>query len=424
MASDMVVALGPAAVGGVTLFAASCYARPTFRYGLDRAPAGTHPLDETIRTTYLKLPQARQTAAVLGSRTGEGWGFNQGVNEHHVAVGVTGWRSRLPATDVGLTGTELVRLALERSHTALQAVDVLTDLISRHGQCAEPGGRPGNPADNIFLVADGQEAFVVEAAGQHWALHECRQVRAVTGVSLVRQDWRRLAPGLVDFAVRQNWWKGDGNKLDFACCLDPQADGHSAARRRWGRATLALEQQNGAIDAFFLRRMLPEQYEATAGLKTHRPPAALAGTFVTALAGGSQPAHAWVSFGVPRVALSFPVWLDGELPAALCRPCADGADVWQQTQQLLALTEAADDARAQLAEALERLQATFDQEAEALNAQAASLRQADATRFRTQAGELMHRHVQLFEAEWRRLQGLHEPAIKRARADEIVSYTY
>ena len=97
----------------------------------------------------------------------------------------------------GLLGPELVRLTLERSHSARHAVDVLTDLIGRHGQ-----GRGGDGGDHIFLIADPEEAFAVEAADQVWAAQEIGQLRAVSDVAVLCQDWYRLAPGLADRAFR------------------------------------------------------------------------------------------------------------------------------------------------------------------------------------------------------------------------------
>ena len=46
--------------------------------------------------------------------------------------------------------TDLVRLVLERCRSARQGVDLLTDMVTRHGQ-----GTPGDPPwDNAFLVID------------------------------------------------------------------------------------------------------------------------------------------------------------------------------------------------------------------------------------------------------------------------------
>ena len=75
---------------------------------------------------------------------------------------------------------------------ARRAVDLLTDLITRHGQ-----GTPGDPpCDNAFLIADPTEGFAVEAAGTHWVYQQLREVRALSTVSTVRGDWDRISRGL------------------------------------------------------------------------------------------------------------------------------------------------------------------------------------------------------------------------------------
>jgi hypothetical protein len=423
MASDLVVALGQATVNGCTLFAANHYGRAADRQRLQRFDGGPHPPDEFVRVAYVRLPQARQTYAVLGLQPDNGWGFTHGINENHVAVGVSGWHSRLPAVGGGLTGTDLARLALERGHTALTALDVLTDLITRHGQCPEAGTR--TPTDNLFLIADRQEAFVVEAAGRYWAVMECRQVRAVTDVALIRQDWQRLSPGLSTLTIDNGWWDGDGSKLDFAGCLDAGVPAHSAARRRWGRATLALEHQNGAIDAAFLRRMLFEHYETSCTARTHRPPADLVSSFTAAMGGADDPVLAWCAFGPPRGAVYFPIWLDGDLPAALHGASADGIDVWQQTHDLLMCLEDGDGEPSRLSESLERLQLIFEQDVEAFLPQARALkRQGDRARLALQATALMQKHVGLFAKEGRALFGGSEAATPPAteHAEEFVGY--
>ena len=94
----------------------------------------------------------------------------------------------------GLTGCDLVRLALERGPTARQALEALTSLIARHGQgsFAEADDNP----DSAILIADAHEAFLVEASGTGWVCQEVREVRAASDVCTVRQDWDAIAPGL------------------------------------------------------------------------------------------------------------------------------------------------------------------------------------------------------------------------------------
>src|SRR5207247_1491662 len=133
----------------------------------------------------------------------------------------------------------------ERAGSALQAVDVLTDLISRHGQGAE--GEEGK-SDNAFVIADGREAHVLEACGAHWALQTVNGVRAVSGACHLRRDWDRISRGLADVAIEHNWWPQDGSKLDFAGAVGQEGPDHAKALRHWGQTTLALEQHNGMLN--------------------------------------------------------------------------------------------------------------------------------------------------------------------------------
>jgi dipeptidase len=62
------------------------------------------------------------------------------------------------------------RLGLERSETAEEAVEVITDLLERYGQggpCSDTV--PDFTYHNSFLIADSKEAWVLETVGKVWA---------------------------------------------------------------------------------------------------------------------------------------------------------------------------------------------------------------------------------------------------------------
>lgn len=395
MASDMVVALGSSTVGGATVFGVNQHGAGRAKPVLRRV-AGRHcSPDETLKLGALSLPQTRQTCTVLGSQAPGAWGFGHGCNEHHVVVGCAGWQSRLERDGPGLLGPDLVRLALERSHSARHAVDVLTELIGRHGQGSQTPQDEDGTTDHLFLIADGSEALLLEAAGRFWALQECQEARAAADVALIRQDWRGLAPGLADHAIKQAWWPDDGSKLDFAGRLAAQRSAQPFALKRWGQATLLLEQQNGHLDVEGARRLLIEHFEDTIVKdrpNASQPAARLEASFVVPLSSDpSQVGVAWVGLGPNGNEIYFPVLLEGELPPLLERPVQTG---------LLARHPAwmpANESKHCRAE-LDRLQLRLDQETEACIIDLTSLkRQGNTDIVARQATAFMQAQAELLD---------------------------
>ena len=367
MRGDMVVALGRASVDGVTLFGHNILDPAAGPFALAHEPARTHAPGEAVRATFVELPQVRQTYAALGAHAPGAWGYVHGVNECGVALGCTRVRTRLRLDEAGLTGPDLVRLTLERSHSALQAVEVLTALVSRHGQGAFPGAPP-DVSDAAFLVADAREAFLVEASGRSWVWQEVREVRAVSDVCTVRQDWDAIAPGLSGQAIARGWWPEDGTKVDFAGALGEDAEHAGSALRRWGRATLSLEEQSGHIDPTFLRRLMGDHLDAFDGQDAPRGPRAAA-SLVAQLSAGTAPL-AWWSYGPPHRGVYFPLPLSCDLPPGLLE---SGAGVAHGLSARLTrlLTGGDRHHRARVRAALDGLQALYEGEAADFLAEAA-----------------------------------------------------
>jgi len=410
MGCDMVVALGSASVWGQSLFGmnvheASESAGLADSWRLRRIAGGCHALDEKVQLANLAIAQTKQTFAVAGVQAEHGWGLTQGVNEQRLAAGVARWTAKLAPAAAGLTGPELLRLVLERGRNVRQALEVLADLLTRHGLASR---------GNIFLFVDPHEAIVVEAAAHFWAAFECRQVRAVCDLAMIRQDWQRLAPGLAEHALGQQWWPDDGTKLDFAGSLQ-QAGPETWPLKRWGRATLMLEQQNGALDGFSLRGLLREHYAATAAA-SRTSSRLLSSTVVSLPAEQDALAPLWCCPGPLEHALYFPLFLEGDWPQAFadaealarnCRPIGDLLKKRSKAQEIH--------------ERLQELQARFDQDVVDFSGEAASLsRQGSRSQVQRLASVLMQNHLELFQEESRRLQEhKHRPHAKPEPVAEI-----
>ncbi|MGK2947977.1 MAG: hypothetical protein ACSLFP_05345 [Acidimicrobiales bacterium] len=177
---DLLCALPPA-TGGATLFAKNS----------DRPPGegqllewhGGRPLDATQRATYVDVPtRRRSTISCLGSRPSWGWGFEHGVNIAGVAVGNASIFTTLdprPFPDA-LTGMDIVRCAVEWSSDAIEAVEVIEELVATVGQGGSGHEGDRRPYWSSFLVADPRRAFVVETSGRSLAVEPVERTAALS----------------------------------------------------------------------------------------------------------------------------------------------------------------------------------------------------------------------------------------------------
>ncbi len=221
---------------------------------LDWQPRRHHPPGATVRCTWIEIPQAATTHAVLLSRPFWMWGAEIGANEHGVTIGNEAVFTRRRKARSGLTGMDLVRLALERAVSARAAAEVLVELLETHGQ----GGGCGHEKrdftyHNSFLIADPGSALVLETAGRHWAIEEVDGARSISNLLTLPHFARahgdplltRVAAGKIRQCRTQRLAAAAAGPGDLMAILRDHGAGREHPRYRWLNGTLSAPCMHG-----------------------------------------------------------------------------------------------------------------------------------------------------------------------------------
>jgi len=120
---DTIVALGSTTEEGFTLFGKNSDREPDEAQNILIVPHKKYNSNDIVKCNYLTIPQVSETARVLICQPFWMFGAEMGANEYGVVIGNEAIFTREKPDKIGLTGMDLVRLALERSQTAKQALD-------------------------------------------------------------------------------------------------------------------------------------------------------------------------------------------------------------------------------------------------------------------------------------------------------------
>lgn len=188
-------------------------------------PAGFHPpgamrdIFEWDTGKFLgRIPQARQTYQTTGN-----------MNEHQVAITETtfGGREELQDPEGIMDYGSLIWVALERSKTAREAIQVMTDLVAEHGYYS---------SGESFSVADPNEVWILEMIGKGpgnkgavWVAMRIPDgyIAAHANQARIRQfplkDPKNAlyARDVISFARDKGWFDGKDEEFSFADTYAP-----------------------------------------------------------------------------------------------------------------------------------------------------------------------------------------------------------
>ncbi|MGA9049227.1 MAG: peptidase U34 [Dehalococcoidia bacterium] len=244
---DTIVALGPATANGNTLFGKNSDREPDEVQNIVIQPRKRYKPGETVKCTYISVPQVEETARILLCQPFWMFGAEMGANEYGVMIGNEALFTKEKPDKIGLTGMDLLRLALERGRTAREALDIIIRLLETHGQGGNCGYRQKFYYMNSYLIADAQEAYVLEAVKSWWAWKKIKDIWSISNVISIGRDFDAVSPGLVQNAIRKRWCRNEST-FDFAQCYsDPLYTWAAAAKNRVGCSRTLLAQKKGAL---------------------------------------------------------------------------------------------------------------------------------------------------------------------------------
>jgi dipeptidase len=187
--------------------------------------AGTHP-PGTLRDVYEwdtgdylgQIPEAAETFNVVGN-----------MNEHQVSIGETTWggREELRDTTAIMDYGSLMFIALQRSRTAREAIDIMTGLVAKYGYYSE---------GESFSVADPEEVWIMDmigkGAGNRGAVWVARRIP--DGYICGHANYPRIrqfplndtknclyAPDVISFAREKGYFTGKDEDFSFAAAYYP-----------------------------------------------------------------------------------------------------------------------------------------------------------------------------------------------------------
>lgn len=329
---DTIVALGNSTADGNVLFAKNSDREPNEAHEVVIIPAANHAAGETVKCTYIEIPQVEHTYRVLLAKPFWIWGAEMGSNEFGVTIGNEAVFTRTPyGKEPGLIGMDFLRLTLERARNAEQAMKVIINLLEIYGQGGNCGFAHKLYYHNSFLICDTEDAWVLETSGKEWAAERVTDVRSISNAITIGKRWDLASENLVRNAVDKGWCKREAD-FDFAACYsEPIYTRFSDARRRQVCTTADLVNRKGSLTPLDMMRTLrSHQGDGKPGWMPGRGitgadvcmhagwgpvrGSQTAGSMVSVLSKDATPVHWVTGTAAPCTSLFKPVWLDAGVP--------------------------------------------------------------------------------------------------------------
>jgi secernin len=258
---DTLVALKNSTSDGSVIVAKNSDREPNEGHGLLFFPRQKHdPSKEKVKCTYLEIPQVEETCAVVLSAPHWMFGCEMGANEYGVAIGNEAVFTKEPERDTGLLGMDMMRIALERSKTATEALETVVSLLGTYGQGGICGFEDKKMRyHNSYLIADLSEAWALETADRFWIAEKVKDVRTISNCLTIGSHYDRIHPELISHAIKRGYCSSERD-FDFrkgltAGIFDKRTWGGKGLQRQ-AHTTRQLVEHKGSIDVPLMMEIL------------------------------------------------------------------------------------------------------------------------------------------------------------------------
>ncbi|MHA1698486.1 MAG: C69 family dipeptidase [Promethearchaeota archaeon] len=239
-----------------------------FAKNSDRDPNEAHEVkyfprrectEDMVKCTYMEVPQVDRTNAIFLLKPFWIWGCEMGANEHGVVMGNEAVFTKHKVPKKGLLGMDLMRLALERGDSARACMEIIIDLVERYGQGGQAGFDHEQYYNNSYLIADYNEAWVLETTGHLWVAEKVKAgIRTISNGLTIEDKWDRASKNLTS---NLNF------KKKFSDFLYTTGSKSKLRRHRTQQYLQAIKGQISILDLFTLLRM----HEPNGKRKTWKP---------------------------------------------------------------------------------------------------------------------------------------------------------
>jgi dipeptidase len=412
---DTLVALAPATADGSVILAKNSDRPADESQPLFQAPRLKHPRGSSLKCQYLEIPQAEETCAVIGSRPHWLWGFEHGVNDCGVAIGNEAVFTKETLPEKGLLGMDLVRLGLERGQSAREALGVITGLLEQYGQGGAAHQDVSMMYDNSFLIADANEAYILETASRHYAWRKVASSASISNHVAIGDNWDGLSSRARECAESNGWWSREaGKKFDFAAAYrSVEYVPPHISEERLRQSGKMLAEYHRKMTPEIMMRILRDHYDSGTVFTPDRDPADGArysicmhadpiGTTTASMVAHIRKTYPfityWASLGNPCCGVFMPLYLQADIPPVLTQvgPECSEDSAWRLFKRLDDLVAVDYEARTPPVQKVwTEIERGFAAEADKREAEAAALHQEGKPKEATRLlGEFMRGNLQ------------------------------